>query len=133
MFSFEDEGGAISPAPNSVGVTVNGNAVQWPDAIPFIDEHNRTMVPLRAAADAIGLDVKWDANAKEASFASGGKTIFFPIGSNTARTSDGSSITMNTAAVVVDGRTYAPVRYLAEFFCYQVDWDANTRTVIITG
>lgn len=120
-------------APNSVSVTVNGNAVQWPDATPFIDENSRTMVPLRAVADAIGLDVSWDGNTKEASFARGDKTITFPIGSNTARGSDGTTVTMNTAAVVVSGRTYAPVRYLAEFFGYQVDWDGNTRTVIIKG
>lgn len=120
-----------APAANSVNVTVNGNAVQWTDATPFIDEHSRTMVPLRAVADAMGLDVNWDANAREASFASRGKTIIFPIDSNTARAGDGSSIQMNTAAVVVSGRTYAPIRYMAEFFGYQVDWDAATRTVII--
>lgn len=44
-----------NPTANGVSVTVNGNAVQWPDAVPFIDEHGRTMVPLRAVADAIGL------------------------------------------------------------------------------
>ncbi len=103
------------------------------DAIPFIDEHGRTMVPLRAVADAMGLTVNWDANTKEASFTSGSKTIIFPIDSSTARTSEGGTVTMNTAAVIVSGRTYAPIRYLAEYFGYQVDWDANARTVIITG
>lgn len=120
-----------APAANFVSVTVNGNTVQWTDATPFIDANSRTMVPLRAVADAMGLDVNWDTNVREASFTNGGKTIIFPIGSNTARTSNGSSVQMNTAAVIVNGRTYAPIRYMAEFFGYQVDWDAATQTVTI--
>lgn len=120
-----------APAANSVSVTVNGNAVRWTDAAPFIDANGRTMVPLRAVADAMGLDVSWDANVREASFTNSGKTITFPIGSNSARTNDGNSIQMDTAAVVVSGRTYAPIRYLAEFFGYQIGWDAATQTVTI--
>ena len=42
-----------------------------------------------------------------------------------------SEITMDTAAVVKDGRTYAPVKYLAEAFGYVVTWDAETSTVSI--
>jgi hypothetical protein len=38
---------------------------------------------------------------------------------------------MDSAAVIVNDRTYAPVRYLAEAFGYQVDWDPETKTVII--
>ena len=40
---------------------------------------------------------------------------------------------MDTAAVIIEGRTYAPIRYLAEFFGFHVDWDGATRTVFITG
>jgi hypothetical protein len=28
-------------------------------------------------------------------------------------------------------RTYAPIRYLAEYFGYSVDWDGNTKTVLL--
>lgn len=128
---------STAPAPadaaSPVGVTINGNTVQWPDAAPFIDAHNRTMVPLRPVADAMGLEVDWNANSREASFTDGSKTIFFYIGSSNAYTSEFHSIVMNTEAVIVDGRTYAPIRYLAEFFGYRVNWDGSTRTVIITS
>lgn len=120
-----------TPAANSVNVTVNGNAVQWTDATPFVDEHSRTMVPLRAVADAMGLDVNWDSNSRVASFSGRGNAIFFPIDSNIAFTSNGKSISMDTAAVIVSGRTYAPIRYMAEFFGYEVGWNAATRTVEI--
>ena len=114
-----------------ISVTVKGEAVPWTDAIPYIDEHSRTMVPLRAVATALGLTVEWDAAAREASFSDGMQTIYFPIGSSEARTGDGAAIPMDTAAVIKGGRTFAPIRYLAQFFGYTVDWDASTRTVII--
>ena len=36
-------------------------------------------------------------------------------------------VEMDTAAVIVNGRTYAPIRYLAEAFDYGVDWDAESK------
>jgi hypothetical protein len=38
---------------------------------------------------------------------------------------------MDTTAVIVNGRTFAPIRYLADYFGYRVDWDGDTYTVII--
>ena len=38
---------------------------------------------------------------------------------------------MDTAAIIRDARTYAPVRYLAEAAGYDVSWDNDTRTVIL--
>ena len=114
-----------------VSVTVNGKAVTWTDAAPFIDKNNRTMVPLRAVADAMGLTVDWDGEAREAVFSNGSKTIYFPIGSTTARTGDGKNIQMDTAAVIVKDRTFAPIRYLAEYFGYTVGWNDATKTVSI--
>lgn len=124
---------SIPSTSGGIGVTVNGKAVVWADAAPFIDANDRTMVPLRAVADAMGLEVNWDENTREASFTGSGKTIIFPIDSSTARTSEGGIVTMDTAAVIVNERTYAPIRYLAEFFGYTVGWDETARTVSITA
>ena len=128
-------GGAIPPSRQTaaVEVMVNGAYVQWTDAWPFIDANSRTLVPLRAVGEAMGLAVGWDGNAREASFTDGSRAIYFPIDSRTARTGGGGQIPMDTAAVIVNDRTYAPVRYLAEFFGFHVDWDGANRTVLITG
>ena len=117
--------------PAAVAVSINGVTVQWTDAAPFIDVNNRTMVPLRAVAEALGLTVDWDGAKREAVFTNGTKTIFFPIDSSVARTGDGGTVQMDTAAVIVNDRTFAPIRYLAECFDYVVDWDGTTRTVLI--
>ena len=120
--------GKVSKA---ISVTVGGKAVAFTDAIPFIDENSRTLVPLRAVGDAMGLTVGWDGSAREANFSDGTKTIYFPIGSNEARTSGGGTVRMDTAAVIRGDRTFAPIRALAEFFGYTVDWNGTSRTVII--
>lgn len=125
-------GGALPQGPGGVSVTVKGTAVTWTDAAPFIDANGRAMVPLAATADAMGLDAGWDASAREAAFTGGGKTIYFPVGSTTARTSDGKTVQMDTAAVIRNDRIYAPIRYLAEYFGYKADWLSATRTVVIS-
>ncbi len=122
---------AIPQQSQGITVTVKGEAVQWTDAKPFIDENSRTMVPLRAVADALGLTVDWDGAKREAIFSDGTKSITFPIGSTVAHCEDGSTKEMDTAAVIVNDRTYAPVRYLAEYFGCTVDWDGTSKTVII--
>ena len=118
-------------ASREVHVEVKGETVIWTDAEPYIDENNRTMTPFRVVGEALGLTIAWDSSTREASFSNGTKTIYFPIESTTARTSAGTTITMDTSAVIVNGRTYAPVRYLAQYFGYSVGWDAPTRTVVI--
>lgn len=140
-------------AASDIGVTIDGTAVQWTDAEPFIDANSRTLVPLRAIGEAMGLTVEWDANSREAVFTrvtSETDTTYgvieelrFPIDSNIAYITiyfsegddvwiyDVDSIVMDTAAVIVNDRTYAPVRTLAESFGYSVDWDNDTRTLIL--
>ncbi len=145
-------------------INVNGKDVIFTDAKPYIDENNRTMVPLRPIAEAMGLEVGWNDAKKTASFTknitgSNAKNwrgeekayltfcgVDFEIGKNyytvTLKTTSGDggkteketfAEKTDTAAVIKDSRTYAPFRYLAEEFGYNVEWDADTATVFISG
>lgn len=55
-----------SAADGDIKVTVDGKEVAFTDAKPFVDENNRTMLPLRAVGDALGLTVNWNQKAKVA-------------------------------------------------------------------
>lgn len=146
-----------------VDVAVNGERLEWTDAVPFIDENGRTLVPLRAVGDALGLEVEWNPETREAIFSreytledcigyqegdeyyTSKREIRFPIGSEIAQfnyvdtylkegaepVSGSFQIEMDTAAIIKDGRSFAPVRYLAEQFGYSVDWNSATRTVLL--
>ena len=56
--------------------------------------------------------------------------IVFEDGSSMPYTSEGD-IWIDTAAVIVNARTYAPARALAEYFGYEVAWSGTMRTVMI--
>ena len=45
---------------SGVGVKVNSQNVNFSDATPFIDGNGRTLVPMRAIAEALDLQVQWD-------------------------------------------------------------------------
>ena len=117
---------------NEITVTIDGSPVQWTDAVPFIDNNSRTMVPLRAVAEALGLTVTWDNNKKEAIFTDGKETIYFGIGKGVAKTSTGMNLYMTTEPIIKNSRTYAPIRYLAEFFGYKVEWNNEEKRVEIS-
>lgn len=72
-----------------ISVVIGNTSVVWTDAKPFIDNNNRTMVPLRAVGEALGLFVDWDSVTREAVFSNGDIEIRFPIDSTIAKTSDG--------------------------------------------
>lgn len=127
----------------NITVTVDGTEVQWIDTKPIIDAANRTIAPLRPIANALGLEVEWDGDTRTAIFTgtynSGIRTVKATIGSKTLviETSDASgnvtteNLELDTCAVIIDSRTYAPVRCLAEAFGYEVGWDNATRTAMI--
>ena len=114
-----------------ITVFVKRVPVIWTDAEPFVNNDNRTMVPFRIIADTLGLTVNWNDVTREAEFTDGTKSISFPLDSLSARTEDGGIVIMDIAAVSVNGRSFASVRYLAEYFGYSVEWHGNTREVMI--
>lgn len=129
-----------SADPNAVNITVNGTYVTYTDAKPFIDKNKRTLCPLRAVGDALGMSVIWENENRQAIFQNDSVVVVFTIGSDTykvmKKSADGTvtdpeTMTMDTAAILKDSRTYAPVRYLAEAAGYKVDWNNGARTVII--
>ena len=133
---------AISMVPATafaadITVTANGDKVAFTDAAPYINSDNRTLVPLRAIAEALNLKVDWDDEAKTATFATedGAKKVDFTIGAKELKVTEGekaSTVEMDTAAVITNDRTYAPARYLAEAFGYNVSWDGRDSLGSIT-
>lgn len=139
----------IPPVQNvsEIKVVVNGQSVQF-DVPPQII-NNRTMIPLRAVAEAFGAEVEWYQDSK--SIRIRGKYpksdylhywMNLQIGSDslsyaqfnsdyTERLSDGMNITLDSPPIIVDSRTLVPIRAIAETLWMNVEWDGSTRTVYI--
>ena len=94
-------------------------------------------MPLRPIANALGLEVTWEDVTKTASFTDGTTTVDFIVDSPEYRAYlNGYNIyaytEMDTKAVIKDSRIFAPARYLAESFRYDVGWEDATKSVTIT-
>lgn len=130
---------SISAFANDISVFLNGNAVAFPDAKPFIDSNNRTQVPVRAIAEAAGCEVSWNEEARTVSLYSDNMSCDFVIGSPIATVKyldadnsySYSAINMDTEALIATDRTYIPAAYLAKALDMTADWDAATQTVNI--
>jgi hypothetical protein len=96
-----------------------------------IIEKGRTLMPIRAVAESIGADVEWDQDTKTATLERAGITVKLTIGSDTADV-NGDSVSLDTAPVIVNGRTFLPVRFVAETFSQEVEWDKANRIVKIS-
>ncbi len=119
----------VSPVlAQEIRVTINGQTVQFPDQKPYINEDNRTLVPVRAPMEAAGATVTWNGTARQATVAKGDKTAVFTIGSK-QYTVNGEVRQMDTEARITGNRTVFPVRFVAEAIDLTVTWDEKTQTV----
>ena len=100
------------------------------DVAPVIRQ-DRTMLPARFIAENLGADVEWDAEARKVIIRNTDVTIELYIGSDKAFV-NGEIVVLDSPAFIENGRTYTPVRFIAETLGVTVDWNAETRQVIIT-
>lgn len=116
-----------------LAVQLNGQAVKFPDAQPE-KANNRTMVPFRAIAEALGAEVDYNAGAITAK--KNGQTLAFSLGGKQLTGTDSAGKTvktmqLDTAPYKKDGRTYVPVRFFAEAFGLTVQWDQDMQTAVL--
>lgn len=114
---------------NSSIMTVN-EAESEIDAPPVIVE-GRTLVPIRTIIEAMGGSVEWNDETKTAVLNYNNNVIELTVDSNTAYF-NGTANELDTAPAVVSGRTMLPIRFIAESFEFDVDWDSESQTITIT-
>lgn len=117
---------------NPVRLQLDGKLIEL-DVAPVIVE-SRTLVPARAVFEALGGKVTWvKERPSDIKVEYSGKVVDLVIGSKTAMV-DGVQKTLDVPAQLFPGdRTLIPVRFVTEEFGFGVDWDNDTRTVIITS
>jgi hypothetical protein len=126
----------------STQYTNDGQTVQM-DVAPYI-EGNRTFLPLRYVANALGIS---DSNIYYnptthivALYPKGNNVLSFTIGSTTMAivtipTKGGdvsdTETTMDVAPVILSGRTFLPVAWVAKAMGSAVTWDAASQTITL--
>jgi len=117
-----------SLADNGISVVIDEVSQKY-DVMPII-ENGRTLVPLRGIFEALKAEVKWDDATKTVTATKGDTKVMLVIGNTLAKIND-KEITLDVAAKIVDGRTLVPVRFVSEALGCRVDWNGDTKTVII--
>lgn len=102
-------------------VNVDNEAVIY-DAAPVI-RNDRTLVPIRIITEALGGKVDWNGATKEVTLSINDKEIKMTIGKALEK--------YGVAPVIIDGRTFVPVRFVADELGANVAWDDATKTVTI--
>ena len=100
------------------------------DTAPFM-AGGRLLAPVRSPADALGATTTWDATRRTVSILRGNTALELAIGSATLN-DNGRVGWMDTAPVIINGRTYFPLRYVAEALGCKVDWVQASQTATVT-
>ncbi len=115
-----------------IQVFVDGNQVKF-DAKPFIT-NGRTLVPMRAIFEALDATVEWDDATKTATAKKDAVVVKIKINSTDAfigRSGTSEVKKLDAAAIIKDGRTFVPLRFIGEAFNNQVSYDKNSNIAII--
>ena len=121
-------------AAAEVAIELNGTGVNFTEETghPFIDENQRTQVPLRITMENFGCEVGWNNDTKTATVQKKGMVVEVPVGKNIILV-NGKEVQNDTVAMIRNGRTYLPIRAVLENFGAKVRWNGDTRTVIALG
>ena len=111
-------------APKQATIHVNGNALQFTDIIPIIDENQNMYVPVRAFAEQMGYSLSWSAvnsSVNNIEFSNGTTTVRFRTDSDSADV-NGETIIMGGKPWEYKNNTYIPFRFLMSAFDLDFEW-----------
>ena len=122
-------------AENNISVSIDNNPITF-DVEPKITS-GRAFVPMRKIFEELGCDVEWVAEEQIILATKDSSVIMLKIGNNKLIIKDVLSnenkvIELDVAPFVENGRTLVPIRYVSEALLCKVDWDDQSRTVVIT-
>lgn len=100
------------------------------DVAPVI-VNGRTMLPARFVVENLGGKISWNEPEQKVTIEKGNITIVLIINSDIA-TVNGKKIKLDCPVFIKEGRTYTPVRFVAERLGATVEWIENTQQVVIT-
>lgn len=115
--------------------TVSDGVLKWIDrgnqaVKPFIKE-GRTMVPLRFITEELGATVVYDGATRGITITLGDTVMSLTVGQK-AYTLNGQMFQMDSEALVMENRTFVPVRFVSEALGRAVQWLGDERIVVVT-
>jgi len=118
----------------SKNMYVNGKLVIL-DSVPIV-RNDRTLLPIRFVAEALGAQVGWDEAQQKVTIQDSKTKIEMWINKPTAIV-NGKTVYIDPAnykvvPILVNGRTMLPVRFVSESLGAEVEWNEAQQKVTIT-
>lgn len=121
---------SASPAlAADIQITVNGSALSS-DVAPVVI-NNRTMLPLRACAEALSATVNYDPSGRIDIYRGNDKIVL--LLDTPAAWLNGEKRPLDVEPQVKDNRTLVPLRFIGEAFNCTVNWQPENNTVSIVA
>lgn len=102
-------------------IFVKGSDIES-DVPPVID-NGRVLVPLRAITASLGVSVSWNPKSKTATIRKWSETVKLTADKNTVyynKAGRSNKMTLDVPVKMLNKRVYVPLRFLAQFYGYQV-------------
>lgn len=116
------------PKENEISVTIDGEKIKFDQ--PPVSMNGRTLVPIRAVIEEMGGTVEWIPQTTTSLLKMDGNKMELILESKTAYFND-EPYELDVEPMIINNRTLLPLRFVAEKFGFSVDWNGETKTVII--
>jgi hypothetical protein len=121
---------AATACAQQVKVQVDGERVHFQGQGPMMRGH-RVLVPLRGVLEQMGAYVGWDPDTQTVTARSNDTNVRLRIGMRSASV-NGQRVALDVPAMIVNGSTMVPLRFVGEALGNTVQWDEQGETVEIT-
>jgi len=111
-----------------VHLFVDGREV-FPDVPPQV-QSGRTLVPVRAVSEALGVRVAWDGERREVTLSDGSREVVLRPGDPEA-SAGGKPVRLDVPPVLVSDRVLVPLRFVAEALGCFVSWEPRVPAVSV--
>jgi len=120
---------SYDPLAEPITVVINGKTIDFD--VPPISISGRVLVPLRRIFEEMGADIDWNGATHTVTATKGDAVVVLTIG-DISPTIDGQVVPIDQPGMLINWRTLAPLRFVAEAFGGTVIWDSENQTVYIT-
>lgn len=111
-------------------ITIHVDGKYIPSDVDPTIRDGRTMVPLRAAGEALGAQVSWDQGTQTATAIKGNRAVQFQLNSQIYYVNGKAQYT-DVAPTIINNRALLPLRVFAEALNANVFWDQSLYDVQI--
>jgi len=132
---------AITAFAGNTEIIINGEKATIAEGMgSIVEKNNRTFVPIRFLLEYFGFQVNWENDSQSVmGFNQSGEMFVMQVGNKQLFYFDAKGNKKDLAPMDVtpflnyqEGRTYVPLRFIAEAMGYTVGWDGATETVTLT-